>query len=233
MWLFSIYTNKQEEWKPAMRKRSLYTIFALLSLTSTLTQAALFDRGNGMIYDDVLDITWLQDANYAKTSGYDADGAMNRAEAIAWADQLTYGGFSDWRLPTTIDGTVREPLVGALRNGEMAHLYYEDLGLTGGDSILSSTDPDLGLFTNIESARYWESGSYVTNSGKTLDGTGWVFQTYDGMTFTTSTVWASEYYAWAVRSGDVSPVPLPVTVWLFGSGLLGLVGFAKSRKAWG
>ena len=34
----------------------------LLSFNAT---AALYDRGNGLIYDDVLDITWLQDANYA------------------------------------------------------------------------------------------------------------------------------------------------------------------------
>lgn len=39
-------------------------------------QAALWDRGNGMIYDDVLNVTWLQDANYAKTSGYHATGRM-------------------------------------------------------------------------------------------------------------------------------------------------------------
>jgi len=29
-----------------------------------------------MIYDDVLNITWLQDADYAQTSGYDPDGLM-------------------------------------------------------------------------------------------------------------------------------------------------------------
>ena len=28
-------------------------------------------------YDTALNITWLADANYAKTSGYDADGLMN------------------------------------------------------------------------------------------------------------------------------------------------------------
>jgi hypothetical protein len=210
-----------------MRKRSLYTIFALLSLTSTLTQAALFDRGNGMIYDDVLDITWLQDANYAKTSGYDADGAMNRAEAIAWADQLTYGGFSDWRLPTTIDGTVREA-VNNQQDGEMAHLYYDDLGLTMGDSILSSTDPNFGLFTNIKNGGYWEGGPYVNDSGRTFDSLGWSFRAYSGKVKITNSFVV--FSAWAVRSGDVSPVPLPATVWLFGSGLLGLMGFAKSRK---
>ncbi|HED39985.1 MAG TPA: hypothetical protein ENJ13_06100 [Chromatiales bacterium] len=43
----------------------------LLGLAST-AQATLFNRGGGMIYDDVLDITWLQDANYAVTSDYAA-----------------------------------------------------------------------------------------------------------------------------------------------------------------
>jgi hypothetical protein len=31
--------------------------------------------------------------------------------------------------------------------------------------------------------------------------------------------------------GDVSPVPIPATVWLFGTALVGLVGFGKRRKA--
>ena len=62
--------------------------FAFLGFTlSFATQAALYDRGNGMIYDDVLDITWLQDANYAKSSGYDSDGLMSWAEANAWASR--------------------------------------------------------------------------------------------------------------------------------------------------
>lgn len=89
---------------------------------STLTQAELQDRGNGLIYDTVLDITWLQDANYADTSGYDCcdvDGGcdddqycdvdnscvedfdpnkMTWQQAVKWADQLNYQGLDDWRL---------------------------------------------------------------------------------------------------------------------------------------
>ena len=53
-----------------------------------------------MIYDDDLDITWLQDANYAQTSGHDADGRMSWDNAVAWADGLSYEGYNDWRLPT-------------------------------------------------------------------------------------------------------------------------------------
>ena len=61
----------------------------LLSFNAT---AALYNRGNGLIYDDVLDITWLQDANYAQTSGYDADGKMSWMDANTWASNLSLGG---------------------------------------------------------------------------------------------------------------------------------------------
>src|SRR5437879_5591769 len=67
--------------------------------------ATLFDRGGGLIYDDVLNITWLQDANYAQTSGFDADGLMNWDNAKAWAAGLSYFDsvrnvtWTDWRLP--------------------------------------------------------------------------------------------------------------------------------------
>jgi hypothetical protein len=35
----------------------------------------------------------------------------------------------------------------------------------------------------------------------------------------------------AFSSGSVSPVPIPASVWLFGSGLLGLIGIARRKKA--
>ena len=38
-------------------------------------------------------------------------------------------------------------------------------------------------------------------------------------------------YAWAVRSGDVSAVPVPAAIWLFGSGLLGITGIARRKAA--
>jgi hypothetical protein len=38
-------------------------------------------------------------------------------------------------------------------------------------------------------------------------------------------------FAWAVHSGDVSAVPIPTAIWLFGSGLLGLIGVARTKKA--
>ena len=54
-----------------------------------------------MLYDDILNVTWLSNANYAKTSGYDADGRMTLNDAKNWASNLSYGGYNDWRLPNS------------------------------------------------------------------------------------------------------------------------------------
>src|SRR5688572_29847528 len=85
-------------------QRLLLLLCLSFGLTST-GNAVLIDRGGGLIYDTVLDITWLQDANYAQTSGFDADGRMTWFEARDWANNLTYFDsvrnvtWTDWRLP--------------------------------------------------------------------------------------------------------------------------------------
>lgn len=47
-----------------------------------------------MAYDSEYDVTWLADANYAEISGYDTTGEFTWAEAVAWAEQLVFGGIS-------------------------------------------------------------------------------------------------------------------------------------------
>jgi hypothetical protein len=63
-----------------------------LGMTS-VAQATLLPRPGGMVYDDVLNITWLQDANYANPAH-----AFAWPGAVHWADTLSYGGYDDWRL---------------------------------------------------------------------------------------------------------------------------------------
>ncbi len=88
---------------------------ALVLLLPGAVGATLIDRGNGLIYDSVLDITWLQDANLAASetfgvSDINASGTMNWSTANLWIDAMNaanYKGFNDWRLPTLspIDGS--------------------------------------------------------------------------------------------------------------------------------
>lgn len=188
--------------------------------------AALQSRLGGLaVYDTDLNITWLADANYAKTSGYDVDGLMNWQDAVTWASNLSYGGFTDWRLPTTNI----TPFCGGINctNSEMGHLFYNELGGTGHSSILASSDPDLALFSNIQ-ATYWSG----TDAG---GGTAELFffrggnQDFNGGIQAAGTAY-STYSAWAVRSGDVSPAPEPASAWLFGFGLLALLGVPGIRR---
>ncbi len=50
-----------------MRKQNVLPLLLVGGLSmSGASQAALIDWGSGLIYDDVLDVPWLQDANYSK-----------------------------------------------------------------------------------------------------------------------------------------------------------------------
>lgn len=122
--------------------------------------ATLIDRGNGLIFDDVLNITWLQDANAGAGSPFDnglntTDGFMTWQNAVNWAANLVFQGFDDWRLPTTtqpdpncsgqFDPGGGFPLQGfgfGCTGSEMGHLFNVDGITTAGP----------GPFTNIQSS---------------------------------------------------------------------------------
>lgn len=97
-------------------KRMLQAFVTALSLflAAGSAQAALIDRGGGLIYDTVLNITWLQNADLAAGTIYDngwspTDGNMSFANASLWAANLSYFDsvngvtYSGWRLPRGLD----------------------------------------------------------------------------------------------------------------------------------
>lgn len=221
-------------------------ICAFTACTITSTEAALIDRGNGLIYDDDLNITWLQDANYAFTSGYIHtiettfdDGRMDWYEANEWVNQLTFGGYNNWRLPTTphIDAScsgsgIKDGI--ALNWGyscvgsELGHLYIEDLGNLGYKDSSGNYQPGFGLentgaFYNLQDSDYWSGSEYLP-----FDNNAWYFNFNNGFQGGNKK-FADIFFAMAVRDGDVSTVPIPATAWLFGSGLLCLISIAKRK----
>ena len=198
-------------------KSILWAVCICLAVVSFNINAALIDRGNGLIYDVDRGFTWLADANYAMTSGYDADGRMGWWGAGIWAGQLVYEGFDNWRLPSGDSCVVHN-----CNNSEMGHLFYNELGGVAGSSILASSDSDIALFINIQSYMYWSSYELP----HAVDDASY-FATLDG-----SQGGDNKYkykYAWAVHDGDIGAVPIPATVWLFGSGLLVFVGVARRK----
>lgn len=57
------------------------------------------DNGDGTITDAATGLTWMQmDSGYLK-GGEKGDGRLNWSEALEWAEDLSYAGKSDWRLP--------------------------------------------------------------------------------------------------------------------------------------
>ena len=198
-----------------MNTKFLTTAAVLALSLSTGAQASLVARTGGMVYDDVNNITWAADANLAKTSGYDADGLMNWADAVAWADQLTLGGYTDWSLPTTVPAVSGYNQTGS----QMGNLFYTQLGGVADNSI-ATTNGNYNLFTNVQSSVYWSGSEYAP-----FPGYAWVFFTYNGSQDLINK--DGQFYAWAVRPGDVAAVPVPGAFWLFGSGLVALTGLKR------
>ncbi len=199
-------------------------------------------------YDTDLDITWLADANYAKTSGYDPDGLMTWADANTWAANLSFYNpltnetIDNWRLTTTTDtGTAGcnfaysgtdcgynvDPA-----SSEMAHLFFTELGnisayTTSGAFVGGSGGVNWGLvnkgpFTNFQSYYYWSGTEYAPNT--TL---AWGFGTFDG--YQVGYDKTNSLYALAVRPGDVAAVPEAETYALMLAGL-GLIGWRARRR---
>ena len=191
-------------------------------------------------------------------SGYDgiiyANGTMNWPGALHWIAAMNaaggtgYLGFNDWRLPTMMDtgtlGCTDYSLPGTdcgynVQTGstattvysEMASLWYDTLGNLGYvDTSGNSNQTGWGLnnvgpFSNVQSDYYWSGLEYAPNVGSA-----WSFNANYGLQYWYPKVNFSNYYGWAVRTGDVSAVPVPAAIWLFGSGLLGLLGLARRQR---
>ncbi len=170
-------------------------LFVFFGLTAHVN-AALVDRGSGLIYDTDLDITWLQNASYATGSAYDpdADGLITWDTALLWAANLTYYDsvrsltLTDWRLP---DGNAA-----TYGNTEMGHLYHSD-GIT-----TSSPSP----FFNLQQEDYWTGTEYALDPNQAV-----VCGFFGSIPLSGDPVLASNkskpWCAWAVRDGDVVPEP--------------------------
>lgn len=207
-------------------------------ITTSNVNATLLDRG-ATVYDNDLGISWLKNANLAASNTFgvvnsiDPSGLMNWSTALQWIGAMNtanYLGYSDWRLPTTLQPDTSCQYTNGSSYGynctgsEMGHLYYTELGGHADSGVFL---PGNANFSNLQPNGYWTDTSFR------FDSQAWYFEFGAGnqRTYTKS----QNLYAWAVRDGDVptvsvSAVPEPETYTILLAGLV-LLGFINHRAA--
>jgi hypothetical protein len=212
-----------------MKKQTKFVALMLCAsvLGTGTANATLIDRGGGLIYDDVLNVTWMQNANYT-------DGVMQFGQARTFADGFEYYDsvrdtvWDDWRLPAMF---VNEMGLSPWEiSSELSYMYYHNLGFSPGYSLDRWTVPDpssdaYNPFTNLKYRNYW------------TDLTSWNSDRAWGVHFhfgsTSFTDAGDTSFVWLVRDGDVlgavTSVPEPGTLAMLGAGLL-LVGASRRRR---
>ena len=187
------------------------------TLATATVQAALLGRlpatpggtDYQAYYDTTLNITWLADANLAASNTFGTSGC-----------DFAYSG-------TDCGYNVQTGSASTRVYSEMASMFYDTLGNLGWYDT-NGNGPQLGWgltntgpFANLQPNGYWSGLGYAPNTGFA-----WVFNFGNGHQLANRK--GNDVYAWAVRPGDV--VPVPAAVWLFGSGLIGLLGVARRKR---
>jgi len=194
-------------------------------------------------YDTALNLTWLADANFAKTSGFVTTsdfgpayvGSMAWSTANSWAAGLDVFGVTGWRLPeSSMQGL--PPGCGSITDNfgcsvtpdpsfsEMAHMYYVTLG--NDSSGLTNT----GLFLNLQTNLAYDTGTFV-QAGRPF---AFRFDFSNGSATLGGELAAVPGYAWAVHDGDIAaavPEPQTYALMLMGLGALALAARRNRNKS--
>nr|WP_320013491.1 hypothetical protein [uncultured Desulfobacter sp.] len=233
------------------RFKSLFSsifILVFLFMISGIAHATLTTIGTGTYNGHDCNLIWDDDNNGNSVVWLDyTNDPENWADQVGWASSLNGIGVltynidfaytvewktSSWRLPITVDGEREWGYDGTTTAGyniissEMGHLYYEELGNLGDCDTSGNLQSGWGLtetgdFENLIASWYWSGPEYANKTSYA-----WYFDMYNG---TQDGVGRWYYiYGLAVRSGQVSAVPVPGTALLLNAGLLGLA--AAGRK---
>ena len=203
--------------------------------------------GGQAINDTDLNVTWVSNANLVATNTFglatgvdlgpnagvtnygpsiiNSNGTMTWGGALKWIAAMNaanYLNHNDWRLPTSDTcGGKNNSCPGS----EMGHLFYSELGGVAGSDIATTHNANYKLFSNFQPYAYWSGTEYAPRPTSAM----FFYFTDGNQGFTGSK--NERLYALAIRPGQVAAVPVPAAAWLFGSGLLGLVGIARRRLA--
>lgn len=234
-------------------------LLSLTVLNAEATLTPYTSAGQSLVYSSVSNVTWTQDANLLGTmeasnpnlintiistigsisdtanyfdtpsdSGYHTLSTNDfgnhglvtwfGAQAfVSYLNTINYGGSHQWALPSV--GANQQSGYNQA-SGQFSQLFYNELY---GSAF--STIPDTDNFTNEQIYSYWLGTESASDSYYA-----WSFDTYYGYQDAGwDKLW--QFSVWAVCPGLVSAVPVPGTVWLFGTGLVGLLGLKRRGHA--
>ena len=188
-------------------------------------------------YDEVRDVTYddwrLPTMSPINGSAFQTNFTNDASSDEGYAETTTNGTDGGWRD------------AGGKPVSELGHMFYVNLANQGSctpnnaspASCVAQPGSDTenyDVFLNLEkdpsthfNNNYWtgtptgagKAGYQNFNSG------------FQGRGDTEASGNADYLYVWALRDGDVSPVPVPAAVWLFAGGLFGLIKMARRKKA--
>lgn len=165
---------------------------------------------------------------------FNSDGSLDwwAAQAfVHYLDIIDYAGSNQWALPTQPD----QIDVSIFTNSPLGELYFNELnalawpGTNFSDyGILHDgsmgTSGNAGPFANAQTDLYW-FGTELNSYPDTV----WRFGTDTGYQYGDRKYGQS--YAWAISPGQLTAVPVPSAIGLFGASLLGLLGLKRNGHA--
>jgi hypothetical protein len=197
----------------------------LLGMTPATGTALQVNPGGQTIYDPVAQVTWLADANLAAkqtlgVAGINPDGSMDHSTAVQWVAAMNkadrgrgYLGQTNWQLPETVQpdpscsigakGTTGFDCTGS----PMGALFYKQLGLRRGGSVVAVPDVKVGPFHNIQPYLYWaceaEAATSACQSNGPADNFEWNFSFgngFQGTNLLVNDLYVIVYYAGQSRN---------------------------------
>lgn len=237
-----------------MRRRWLFVVplAATLVLAELPAWAAPLEDKGMSLYDPALGISFLEDANYARTSGFHSTGFMLYNDALDLIDSLNstqYLGVDSWSLPTLsemqhirdVDGiTMSSPgdfdnlgsyyWVQGVGTADMASGFHDATGYSGAAyryvlPVFPGEEPTYTKFYSIWRYRDIVTGLYVFTDQYVAGATPFSFAS--GLSTTNDVLYQLNHSAFA---SPPNPVPEPTTLLLLGSaGVAGVLGSKKRR----
>jgi|CZKZ01.1.fsa_nt_gi hypothetical protein len=138
-----------------------------------------------LVYDPETKLTWLADANLAKSQAFGAqcanyeppskstffppgipciaaDGSMSNTTANNWLTGMNTAawlGHSDWMLPDNAGGCNGF----SCQSSELGELFYNQFGLSRGTPVVAAPLVKVGPFNHVQPYLYWSCSAPYTN----------------------------------------------------------------------